>query len=92
MYAELREAWQELTKPGSQFEIVEVSVLGSKIRTYKNAPGSVRELWLGAAAHGERDYLVYGEERWTYTRAHEEAASIAAWLTAPRADANWPKP
>ena len=54
MYAELREAWQELTEPGGQFEIVEVPVQGAMTRTYKNAPGSVRDLWLASAAHAER--------------------------------------
>jgi len=80
MYEELREAWAALTAPGAQFEIVETEVRGQKLRSYKNAPPTLRELWQISAAHGDKEYLVYGDERWTFTRAHREAASIANWL------------
>ena len=45
-YAELSKAREELTGPGGDFEIVEEDILGNRIRTYKNAPPSVREVWL----------------------------------------------
>ncbi len=82
MYAELRKAWDELTGPGGAFEIVEVPVRGTLLRSYAAAPNSVREIWLTSRAHGERNYLVYGDERWTYERAHRDATSIAGWLAA----------
>ena len=80
MYAELRQAWDEFTGPGGPFEIVEVSVQGLNLRTYANAPGSLRDVWLGSQAHANSNYLVYEDERWSYERAHRETASIAAWL------------
>jgi long-chain acyl-CoA synthetase len=80
LYQELREAWSALNGPGGQFEIDEVLVRGQKLRAYKNAPPTLRALWQMAAAHGNKDYLVYGDERWTYERAHREAASITDWL------------
>ena len=80
MYAELRKAWDELTGPGGPFEIVEVPVRGIPVRTYSGAPNSVRDIWLSSRAYGDRDYLVYGEERWTFAAAHRDVASIAAWL------------
>ncbi|MDJ0869604.1 MAG: class I adenylate-forming enzyme family protein [Myxococcota bacterium] len=82
MYEELREAWSTLTAPGGQFEIVEVPVRGQTLRAYKNAPPDLRALWQLSAAHGDKDYLVYGDERWTFERAHREVASIASWLLA----------
>ncbi len=82
MYDELREAWAALTAPGAQFEIVETEVGGQRLRTYKNAPPTLRELWLASGGHGEKEYLVYGDDRWTYARAHREVASIAHWLIA----------
>jgi long-chain acyl-CoA synthetase len=82
MYAALREAWTTLTAPGGQFEIEEVEVRGQKLRAYKSAPRSLRELWLLSAPHGDKDYLVYGDERWTFAEAHRDVASIAAWLRA----------
>lgn len=80
-YRQLKEAWAELTAPGAPMEIVEVPVRGQSLRGYKNAPPSVRELWLSTAAYGDRDYLVYEDERVTYAQAHEKVNALAAWLT-----------
>src|ERR1051325_8720766 len=79
-YAELNNAWAELTAPGAPFEVVEVEVRGVPTKTFKNAPPNVRALWLSTAAFAERDYLVYGDERITYAEAHRQVASIANWL------------
>ena len=81
-YAELKTAWSELTGPGGVFEIVETPVRGQALRTYKNAPPNIRALWLSTATHGERDYLIYGDERLTYAEAHAQVSAVAAWLTA----------
>ena len=81
-YAELKTAWAELTGPGAAFEIVEMPVRGQSLRTYKNAPPNIRALWLSTAAHGDRDYLVYGDERITFAEAHARVAAVAAWLAA----------
>jgi long-chain acyl-CoA synthetase len=81
-YAELNHAWAELTGPGGAFEIVEMDVGGQWIRGFKNAPPSVREVWLATLQFAERDYLVYQDERITYGQAHQLTASIASWLMA----------
>jgi len=81
MYEQLREIWNELISEG-QFEITEVEVRGNRIKTYAAAPPSLREVWLASAAWGDRDYLVYHDERITYAEAHEQVASIANWLIA----------
>lgn len=79
-YAELLKAREELTGPGGDFEIIEAEVLGNRIRTYKNAPHSVREFWLATAEFAERPYIVYGDERLTYAQSHEQVHAVAAWL------------
>ncbi len=81
MYDQLKEVWNELTAPGAPFEVVEVEIRGNMTRTYVNAPNSLRDVWLASAAHGDRDYLVYHDERMSYAEAHRQVASIAAWLT-----------
>ena len=82
LYALYRETWDELIAPGAQFEIEEVAVRGVTIKTYKNAPPSLREVWLASAAFAGNDYLVYGDERLTYAEAHARVASVANWLQA----------
>ena len=79
-YAELRQVREELTGPGGQFEIVEADVLGQQLRCFKNAPPSVREVWLASALFAERPYLIYEDEVLTYAQAHTHVAAIAAWL------------
>lgn len=79
-YAELDQAWNELTGPGGPFEITTVEVGGAPIRAFLAAPPSVRELWLSTLAFAERDYLVYEDERITYGEAHARVAAIANWL------------
>ena len=79
-YKELKVAWAELTAPGAPFEVIDVPVRGVKLKTYKNQPPSIRELWLSTAAYGDRDYMVYLDERLTYAQAHAQVASIANWL------------
>lgn len=80
MYDIYRDVWSELTAAGAMFEVEEIEVRGSPMRVYKQAPPSLREVWLASAAFAERDYLVYQDERWTYADAHRDVASIANWL------------
>jgi long-chain acyl-CoA synthetase len=79
-YAELNQAWSDLTAPGAPFEIAEIEVRGASLKSFKNAPPNVRALWLSTAAFADRDYLVYGDERTTYAQAHARVASIASWM------------
>ncbi len=81
-YAELKQAWAELTAPGAPFEIAPIEVRGQTIRSFKNAPPSVREIWLSTAQFADRDYMVYQDERLTYAQAHAQVGAIAAWLFA----------
>lgn len=82
MYSELAQVRAELTGPGAPFEIEEVEVGGIAVKAWKGAAPSLRDVWLQTAGHGDNDYLVYEDERWTYAEAHEEVARIANWLAA----------
>ena len=77
MYKELREITAQLTGEGGPFEIAEVTIDGVPLRTYKNAPADMRQVWLGTAGHGDADYLVYEEERLTYAESHQLVAAAA---------------
>ncbi len=80
LYQLYKETWDELTAPGAQFEVERVDVRGIPIKTYKNAPASLREVWLASAAFADNEYLVYEDERLTYAETHARVASIANWL------------
>ncbi len=82
MYTELKQAWDELTGPGGQFEITTVDVRGQELRVYKNQPPTLREFWQMTAVHGDADYLVYNDERMSFTEAHRQVAQVANWLMA----------
>jgi acyl-CoA synthetase (AMP-forming)/AMP-acid ligase II len=81
MYEELKNTWDELTGAGQLFEIDTLEVRGAPMRTYKHAPGSLRDIWMGTAAHGDKEYLIFQDERHTYKQSHEFTSSIAQWLS-----------
>ena len=82
MYDAYQATWATLTSEGGDFEIDTIEVRGNPCRVYKNAPNSLRDVWLSSLQFAERDYLVYGDERLTYAQAHNQTASLAAWLKA----------
>jgi len=69
-----------LTAPGAPFEIVEQLVRGIPMRVYSGGPQTLREVLLASAAFGDRDYLVYGTERWTYAEHLRQVAGLARRL------------
>jgi long-chain acyl-CoA synthetase len=70
----------ELTTPGSLFELEIVPAFGSPVRAFKNAPASLRQVWLDAAARGDIPYFHYGSDTYSYAEAHKRVVSTAAWL------------
>ena len=82
LHQHLRDAVAELTAQDSIFAVSEMDVKGQTMRCFTLAPPSMRDIWGLAAANAEKEYLVYGEERWTYAQAQIEVASIANWLVA----------
>lgn len=80
MYEQLKSAWDEYTSTGQIFEVNTVDIAGVPTRNFTHAPPSLREFWLGAAQHGEREYLIYQDERCTYNQAQQYTAALANWL------------
>lgn len=76
-----QEVLEQLTGPGGPFEVAVVPVRGVPLRVFATAPGSLRDLWLASASHGDSPYLVYGDEIFSYTDSHRIVRSFAAWLT-----------
>jgi steroid-24-oyl-CoA synthetase len=63
--------------PDSPFEMAEEVVRGVKLRVWKNAPSSLRELFEAGRAHGDLEYLIFEEERITYEVHHRAVAKLA---------------
>ena len=38
-YAELNQAWSDLTAPGAPFEVAEIEVRGARLKAFKNEIG-----------------------------------------------------
>ncbi len=66
-----------LTGPGARFEMEEKSIGGVTLRVYRNAPLTLRECVLNSKAWGDREFLVYQDERVTF-RAHYKAVAHLA--------------
>ena len=80
MYQVLKEVIASMTASGEMFETVNVTVRGQQLKAWANAPASLRDVWLSSATYADRDYLIYQDERLTYTQAHDQVARIANWL------------
>jgi acyl-CoA synthetase (AMP-forming)/AMP-acid ligase II len=74
------EARAELDAPGSPLATVRTNVRGVDIKTFAAAPANMRQLWEGSAAHGDKDYLVYEDERYTYAQVHAHVRVLAHYL------------
>ena len=79
----IEETYRVLTAPGMPFEMEEVEVRGRRVRAYKNARSSLREIFDLGRSWGEREFIVYEGERQTYA-AHFRAAGALGRILAER--------
>jgi len=59
----IAEAHTRLTAPGMPFEMEEKVVRGVALRVWKNAPPTLRDVFLAGRAHGDRIFLTYEDDR-----------------------------
>jgi long-chain acyl-CoA synthetase len=76
----LAEATEALTGPGQAFEIEEVAIRGVPTRTWKTAPATLRTVLELSSLHGDKDFLVYEDERLTFSGHFSQVASLARRL------------
>ncbi|MFW6093881.1 MAG: class I adenylate-forming enzyme family protein [Pseudomonadota bacterium] len=70
----------DLTAPGAPFEVRTETVSGVTMPVYANAPGSMREVLLASKEFGDRVFLVYDDERWTYEQHFRRVSALAHLL------------
>lgn len=73
-------ALASLIAPGAPFELIDSPQTGPGCKQYKNAPRNMVELFAPARAFGEREFLLYEGERWSFARLLQEASSIGHQL------------
>lgn len=78
----IAEAHARLTAPGQRFEMEELVIRGVRQRTWKNAPPTLRDIFLNGRAFGAREFLVYEDDRATYEAFSRAAIALARQLQA----------
>jgi long-chain acyl-CoA synthetase len=72
----------ELTAPGGEFPLEQTEIDGVPMRVFKNAPGSLRELFMITTTFGDRPFLIYESEVLTFNDHFRQVAALAAHLKA----------
>ncbi len=78
----IAEAHAALTAPGMPLETEETVIGGVRFRTFKNLPPTYGAMAEHARGFGEREFLVYEDERVTYEAFYRAAAALARELKA----------
>jgi len=75
-----RSAVAMVTAPDAFLELTTIEHGGQTLKAYKHAPGSMRDLWMLGQGYADQEYIVYGDERWTFAEAGQLVANFATWL------------
>jgi acyl-CoA synthetase (AMP-forming)/AMP-acid ligase II len=76
----LREAGDQLLQSGSSHELTTVAVNGVDLRVYRNAPASLRDALGAGREHGDKAFIVYEGERWTFRKFFEQVDALGNLL------------
>lgn len=71
---------QELTAPGAPFELMDQRLGERVVKVYRHAARTLPEFLDAGRAHGEREFMVYEGERWTFERFYAAVDAMAAAL------------
>jgi len=66
-----------MTREGSPFEMNEIVIRGIKTRVWKNAPSTLREVFLRGRTYGDKTFIVYDNDRATFDAFAKAAIAIA---------------
>jgi len=76
----LRAAWDEMIAPGAPFAMSDIEVRGIPTRVFDAAPSTMRDIWALTPLFGDRDYVVYEDERYTYAEIGAQVRALAHHL------------
>jgi long-chain acyl-CoA synthetase len=69
-----------VTAPGQPFEVVPATVRGVKQLVFAHAPATLRDLFALARGHGDTTFLVFEDERWSFTEVMARVDALGALL------------
>jgi long-chain acyl-CoA synthetase len=76
----LAEATATLTAEGQLFEMDHLEIRGIPTRIWKNAPATLRTVLELSAAYGDKDFIVYEDERVTFRQHFAMVSALARQL------------
>jgi len=71
-----QESIDDVTGPGSWFELEDGVVNGVPMKVFKNAPKALRDVF-NPSRESDATYMVYEDEEWSYKKTHQEADALA---------------
>ncbi len=71
------EAIAAATAPGQIFELVDADVRGVRTQVFKNAPAHLGQVFAMARNHGDKDFLVYQDERLSFSQTMDRVDALA---------------
>jgi long-chain acyl-CoA synthetase len=74
------EAVAAVTAPGERFETTTVDIRGIPTTVFRNAPGSLRDIFMLARGYGDETFLVYEDERWSFGDTMQRVDALGALL------------
>ncbi|MEO0548438.1 MAG: AMP-binding protein [Pseudomonadota bacterium] len=74
------EAVQHIVSTEEAFALEETDIRGITYRTFKNAPQHLRDLMATCLEHGEADFLVFEDERYSFNDFYEQTNRLAQAL------------
>jgi long-chain acyl-CoA synthetase len=72
------EARAQLIAEGAEYELEQRTLYGQQIRSFKNAPHTLRDLFADNVS--DLDFFVYENERYSFRESHGKASQIAQLL------------
>ncbi|HLH45609.1 MAG TPA: AMP-binding protein [Acidimicrobiales bacterium] len=80
MTMSVAEADRLLTAPGQTFEVVDAVVRDVPMRVWKNTPPTLGTILEASRVHGDATFVVYEDERLTFSQHYRAAAHLAGVL------------
>jgi len=78
--AQLQQTKAQLTHPGSPFELTDIETNGLNYKAYKNAPNTLPQLVAQSRQLGEKTFLVYEGERWSFQQFFQHVDALGHQL------------